>query len=69
MFSQNATKSPLAEKRIIYSSIKRGILGRRCYSESTFMKKRKDERPVSSHSHMNGSVIVERTNIPSVQVN
>ena len=40
MFSQKGGKSPLAEKRVIYSSIKRGIFGRRCYSESIFLKKR-----------------------------
>jgi hypothetical protein len=43
MFSQKEATSPLAEKRLIYSSIRRGIFGRRCYSESTFVKKRKDE--------------------------
>ena len=40
MFSQKEVKSPLAEKRVIYSLMKRGIFGRRCYSESTYIKKR-----------------------------
>jgi hypothetical protein len=40
MFSQKEVKSPLAEKRVIYSLMKRGIFGRRCYSESTYLKKK-----------------------------
>jgi len=35
MFSQKEVNSPLAEKRIVYSLLRRGIFGRRCYSEST----------------------------------
>ena len=45
MYSQKVGKSPLAEKRLTYSSIKRGTFGRRCYSESTCMKKKKVEPP------------------------
>jgi hypothetical protein len=45
MYSQKAGKSPLAEKRLIYSSIKRGTFGRRCYSESTCVKKKNVEAP------------------------
>jgi len=69
MFSQKAGKSPLAEKRLMYSSLKRGIFGRRCYSESTFIKKKKDERPSSSQEPMITSVIelVELSVIPCVQ--
>jgi hypothetical protein len=40
MFSQKGGESPLAEKRFLYSFIKRGRLERRCYSESTCVKKR-----------------------------
>ena len=32
-------ESPLAEKRIIYSLLKRALLGRRCYSDSMLRKK------------------------------
>ena len=35
MFSQKEVNSPLAEKRIVYSLLRRGTFGRRCYSEST----------------------------------
>ena len=45
MYSQKAGKSPLAEKRLTYSSIKRGTFGRRCYSESTCVKKKNVEQP------------------------
>jgi len=39
MFSQKEGTSPLAEKRVIYSLLKRGTLERRCYSESVRSKK------------------------------
>jgi len=68
MFSQKGGTSPLAEKRIIYSLIKRGIFGRRSYSESTFLKKRTGiheqyERPSSSHAN---TAIATSTPMPAV---
>lgn len=56
MFSQKGAKSPLAEKRVIYSSIKRGIFGRRCYSESTFVKKRSYTQEHSPSSPLQDTV-------------
>ena len=60
MFSQKEVKSPLAEKRVIYSLMKRGIFGRRCYSESTYVKKRASSQEDSSPSPIATLELVEQ---------
>jgi hypothetical protein len=58
MFSQKEVNSPLAEKRIVYSLLRRGIFGRRCYSEST---------PVT-HKHR-GLTVVQNVPVQALELN